>query len=114
MGESQRSPHAWSATAAAHAYLGMGLWGGFAVLLDRWSAVYIAPLAYLILIECIQLLLASKIKRSLVWDSCLDTVVFTFGCIAAAYLRDGNINMAMAAWAASMAVIAAGWMVRDA
>ena len=59
-------------------------------------------------------LLASKIKRSLVWDSCLDTVVFTFGCIAAAYLRDGNINMAMAAWAASMAVIAAGWMVRDA
>lgn len=87
--------------------------GGLAVIFDRWIAVYLAPLAYLMLIEGVQTFIAPHVKRSLLWDSCLDTVAFTFGCIAAAHLRSAEMEMAMYAWAASIAVIAAGWWVRD-
>lgn len=47
--EAQRDGHAWASTAAAHAYLGLGLWGGLAVIFDRWAAVYLTPVAYLML-----------------------------------------------------------------
>ena len=111
--EAQPTGHAWASTAAAHAYLGLGLWGGLAVIFDRWIAVYLAPAAYLMLIEGVQLAIAPHVKRSLVWDSLLDTVAFTFGCIAAAHLRSGDLEMTMLAWGASIAVIAAGWWARD-
>lgn len=111
--EAQRDGHAWAATAAAHAYLGLGLWGGLAVIFDRWIAVYLAPLAYLMLIEGVQTWIAPQVKRSLIWDSLLDTIAFTFGCIAAAHLRSGELEMTMYAWASSILVIAAGWLVRD-
>lgn len=112
-GEAQRDGHTWASVAAAHAYLGMGLWGGLAVILDRWTAVYLAPLAYLFLIEGVQTAIAPQVKRNLLWDSLMDTVAFTFGCIAAAHLRSGDLEMTMFAWGASIAVIAAGWWVRD-
>lgn len=111
--EAQRDPHAWAATAAGHAWIGMGIWGGLAVILDRWTAVYLAPLAYLLLIEGVQLAIAPQVKRSLVWDSLLDTTAFTFGCIAAAHLGGGDLEMAMVAWMASLVPIAAGWLRRQ-
>lgn len=111
--ESQRDGHTWASVAAAHAWLGMGLWGGLAVIFDRWTAVYLAPLAYLMLIEGVQTVIAPHVKRHLLWDSLLDTVAFTFGCISAAHLRSAELEMSMYAWAASIAVIAAGWWVRD-
>ena len=111
--EAQRDGHTWASVAAAHAYLGLGLWGGLAVIFDRWIAVYLAPVAYLMLIEAVQLAIAPHVKRSLIWDSLLDTVAFTFGCISAAHLRSGDLEMTMLAWGASIAVIGIGWLVRD-
>lgn len=111
--EGHQDGHTWASVAAAHAYLGLGLWGGLAVIFDRWIAVYLAPVAYLMLIEGVQLAIAPRVKRSLVWDSGLDTIAFTFGCIAAAHLRSGDLEMTMLAWGASIAVIAAGWLARD-
>lgn len=111
--EAQHDPHAWAATAAGHAWIGMGMWGGLAVILDRWTAVYLAPLAYLLLIEGVQLAIAPQVKRSLVWDSGLDTIAFTFGCISAAHLGGGDLEMAMLAWLASLVPIAAGWLRRQ-
>ena len=110
--EAQKDGHTWASVAAAHAYLGLGLWGGLAVIFDRWIAVYLAPLAYLMLIEGVQTWIAPRVTRSLIWDSLLDTVAFTFGCIAAAHLRSGDLEMTMLAWGASIAVIAAGWLAR--
>lgn len=112
--EAQHDPHAWAATAAGHAWIGMGMWGGLAVILDRWTAVYLAPLAYLLLIEGVQLAIAPQVKRSLLWDSGLDAIAFTFGCIAAAHLGGGDLEMAMLAWLASLVPIAAGWLRRQA
>lgn len=112
--EAQHDPHAWAATAAGHAWIGMGIWGGLAVILDRWTAVYIAPLLYLALVEGGQLRLAPRITRSLLWDAALDTVAVTMGCIAAACLADGHIHLAAWAWSASLVVAAVGWRVRDA
>ncbi len=111
--EAQPGAHHWSSAGLAHCWLGLGIWGGLAVMLDRWTAVYLAPVAYLMLIEGVQLALAPQVKRSLVWDSGLDTIAFTFGCIAAAHLRSGDLEMTMLAWGASIAVIAAGWLARD-
>lgn len=112
--EAQRNGHHWSATAAAHCWLGLGIWGGIAVIWDRWTGVFWAPVLYFLLIEGAQLILAPQRTRHLVWDSILDAVAVAFGCIAAACVGDQNLNGAMAAWGASIAVIAVGWVVRDA
>ena len=112
--EAQRSPYPWAAAACGHCWLGVGLWGMTAILLDRWTAVYIAPLLYLALVEGGQLRLAPRITRSLLWDAALDTVAVTMGCIAAACLADGHIHLAAWAWSASLVVAAVGWRVRDA
>lgn len=110
--EAQRDGHHWSATAAGHCWLGIGIWGGLAVIFDRWTGAVLAPMLYFLMIEGMQLAFAKERSRRLVWDSVLDTVAVAFGCIAGACTRDGNLNGAMAAWGASIAVIAAGWIVR--
>lgn len=112
--EAQRDGHHWATTAAAHCWLGLGLWGGIAVIFDRWTGVVAAPILYLVLIEAVQLAMVNRRPRHLLWDSVLDTVAVTFGCIAAACVGDGNLNGAMAAWMASLGVILAGWVVRNA
>lgn len=112
--EAQRNPHHWSAAAAAHCWLGLGIWGGIAVIWDRWTGVMFAPLLYLMLIEGVQLALVTKRTRHILWDSILDTVAVAFGCIAAAFVGDQNLNGAMAAWGASIVVIVVGWRVRNA
>lgn len=111
--EDQGSPHYWASVAAAHCWIGLGLWGGLAVIFDRWTAVYVAPLAYLLLVEGVQAYAAPRITAAFIWGSLLDTVAFTFGCIAAAHLRSGEMELTMLAWLASMVVIAVGWIVRD-
>ena len=111
--ESHRDGYTWAVVAAAHCWLGLGIWGGIAVIWDRWTGVYAAPVVYFLLVEAVQLAMAERRTRQLIWDSCLDTVAVAFGCAAGAYVGDGNLNGAMAAWCASMGVIAAGWLVRD-
>lgn len=111
--EAQRGGHHWSATAAGHCWLGMGIWGGLAVIFDRWTGAIMAPILYFVLVEGVQLALAKDRDRRLIWDSVLDAVAIAFGAVAGAFTRDGNLNGAMAAWCASMGVIAVGWMVRD-
>ena len=112
-GESQNNPHAWSATLLGHCWIGVGLWGAIAIILDRWTAVYLAPLAYLLLWEGLQLMLADRVTARLLWDGILDSVSVTLGCIAAAYLGDGYILTSMWAWSGSVVVTAVGWQVRD-
>ena len=111
--ESHRDGYTWAVVAAAHCWLGLGIWGGIAVIWDRWTGVYAAPVVYFLLVEAVQLVLTASRTRQIVWDSILDTVSVAFGCVAAAFVGDGNLNGAMAAWGASMGVIAVGWMVRD-
>ena len=49
----------------------------------------------------------------MVWDGLLDATAVALGCIAAAHLRDGNMLIAMWAWAGSFVVATIGWKVRD-
>ena len=111
--EAQKNPHHWAATFGAHAYLALGLWGGAALLWDKWSAVWIAPLLYLIFWEGLQLYLSKRVTAALVFDAILDTVAVAFGCYAAALVGRGYNLEAMWAWSASVVVMAVGWMVRE-
>lgn len=112
--EAQRNGHHWASATAGHCWIGLGIWGGLAVIFDRWTGAILAPLLYLLLVEVVQLALLPKRTRHILWDSVLDTVAVAFGCIAGACVGDGNLNGAMGAWGASMAVIGAGWWVRNA
>ena len=110
--EAQANGHHWTSTALSHCWIGMGIWGGFAVIFDRWTAVWLAPLAYLLIIEGAQMMRVEHVTRFHLWDAALDTTAVAFGCIAGAYVRDGAMIPAMAAWMASLVPVLAGWLVR--
>lgn len=42
-GEAQRDPYKWSAAMVGHCWVGVGMWGIVAIIMDRRAAVYIAP-----------------------------------------------------------------------
>lgn len=111
--EAQRAPYCWASAMVGHCWIGVGIWGGLAILLDRWTAVWLAPLLYLIVWEGGQIIATRKRSWRMVWDGLLDASAVALGCIAAAHLRDGSMLIAMWAWAGSFVVATIGWKVRD-
>ena len=113
--ESQADPHAWSAPFCAHCWIALGPWGVIAITWNAWLAAWVVPLAYLLVWEGTQLVIAwrrGKFTYFLVWDSICDTVAVAFGCYAAASARHGIYLDAMLYWCASLIVCVIGWVRR--
>lgn len=109
--ESQADPHHWGATAGAHCWIALGPWGVIAIGWDQWTAAWVTPIIYFLLIEAYQLTRFAR-TRHLIWDSILDTVMIAFGGYAAACLGNDMKLAAVACWGASIVVMAVGWQVR--
>lgn len=112
VGESQKSPHHWSATFGGHAWIALGPWGIIAIGWDMWTAAWVTPLLYLVFWEGLQFALTKKRTCPLVWDGLLDTVAVAFGCYAATLVGHGHQLAAIWCWGASVGVMATGWRVR--
>lgn len=111
--ESQADPYSWSAAFGGHAWVALGPWGLVAIAFDMWTAAWVVPLAYLVLWEGLQWIMAPRRTPALAWDCILDTCAVAFGCLAAALLGNGYQIEAIACWGASVGVMATGWRVRS-
>lgn len=111
--EGQKDPYTSAAVYLAHCYIMLGAWGVFAIGWDVWAATILVPVAYGLLWELPQFLIAEKQTKALAWDCVFDTTAVAFGCYAAALLKTSYMHQALWAWVASVFVAWIAYRVRE-